>query len=104
VKLRTAAFFGQQLSLHSSFPYTASHRQPKQTGPKNLKPPPYTVNHRGTTLRGQKSKAPVGIALFLKYLENILLSENTEVLSTLRWLDAIVVSKLKYSPKLWFFC
>jgi hypothetical protein len=33
VKLRTAAFSAQQLSLHSSFPYTASHRQPKQTGP-----------------------------------------------------------------------
>jgi hypothetical protein len=34
VKLETAAFPTQQLSLHSSFPSTASHRQPKQTGPK----------------------------------------------------------------------
>jgi hypothetical protein len=33
VKLRTAAFSTQQLSLHSSFPHTASQLQPKQTGP-----------------------------------------------------------------------
>jgi hypothetical protein len=32
LKLRTTAFPRQQLSLHSSFPCTASHRQPKQTG------------------------------------------------------------------------
>jgi hypothetical protein len=33
VKLETAAFPAQQLSLHSSFPCTASQPQPKQTGP-----------------------------------------------------------------------
>jgi hypothetical protein len=36
LKLGTAAFSVQQLSLHSSFPCTASHRQPKQTGPRYL--------------------------------------------------------------------
>jgi hypothetical protein len=34
VKFETAAFSAQQLSLHSSFPCTASQPQPKQTGPK----------------------------------------------------------------------
>jgi hypothetical protein len=36
VKFGTAAFPAQQLSLHSSFPCTASQPQPKQTGPKTL--------------------------------------------------------------------
>jgi hypothetical protein len=34
VKLKTAAFSAQQLSLHS---WTASHSQPKQTGPKLIR-------------------------------------------------------------------
>jgi hypothetical protein len=58
VKLRTAAFSGQQLSLHSSFPSTASHRQPKQTGPKSLQ-----------TLHGMKRKAQMGTQLLLSYCE-----------------------------------
>jgi hypothetical protein len=36
VKLETAAFSAQQLFLYSSFLYTASQPQPKQTGPKSL--------------------------------------------------------------------
>jgi hypothetical protein len=37
LKLRTAAFSVQQLSLHSSFPCIASHTQPKQTGPRSVR-------------------------------------------------------------------
>jgi hypothetical protein len=33
LKLKTAAFAAQQLYLHSSFLWTASQPQPKQTGP-----------------------------------------------------------------------
>jgi hypothetical protein len=36
VKFETKAFGAQQVSLHSSFPCTASHSQPKQTGPQAL--------------------------------------------------------------------
>jgi hypothetical protein len=49
-----------------------------------------------------RDSSPFGIKVFFKYSENTLVSKNTKLSSTLRWLDAIniVVLKLNYSLKL----
>jgi hypothetical protein len=52
VKLRTATSPAQQLFIHSSFPWTASHRQPKQTGPKWTLPLLYPPRYLASTVAG----------------------------------------------------